>query len=423
MGFGQGLSGLRAQAQKLDVIGNNIANAGTVGFKSSTVSFADVYASSRVGLGTQVAAVNQNFGIGSITSTGGQFDMAIDGATGLFRVVDSNGNVLYTRNGEFSEHRSGYLVNSQGHMLTGYEGDSTTPTPIRVPSGNIEPSATTRLETKLNLNSKEEGLDPASFDPLDPATFHHYLPVTVYDSHGNPHQLSQYFIKTKDDVNTWEVYFTLPSIDPANPDPIVIDDGGGPLSFTLVFDEGGRLKEVDTNDPPQPVELGDILNKAYGTGGPDPSPADGVAPLTISLNFAGSTQFAGDFAYTFDQNGYPTGEYSSMSIGPDGQIIASYTNGETKAMGYLVLANFPNVQGLQPVGGNAWRETSESGQPVLGRPGSNGMALIKGQALEESNVDIGTELVNMIITQRTYQANAQTITTQSEVLQTLLNIR
>src|SRR5690554_2097533 len=157
MGFGQGLSGLRAQAQKLDVIGNNIANAGTVGFKSSTVSFADVYASSRVGLGTQVAAVNQNFGSGTIASTGGQFDLAVDGGAGLFRVQDANGSVFYTRNGEFSPNKEGYLMNAQGMFLTGYvvedvERDdagrvirtrySLNPEPLRVPTGNIEARAT-----------------------------------------------------------------------------------------------------------------------------------------------------------------------------------------------------------------------------------------------------------------------------------------
>src|SRR5690554_2056439 len=158
MGFGQGLSGLRAQSQKLDVIGNNIANSGTVGFKASSVSFADVYASSRVGLGTQVAAVNQNFGVGTISTTGGQFDMAIDGGAGLFRVVDSNGNVLYTRNGEFHANKEGFIVNAQGYRLTGYEGDSTTPTPIRVPTGNIAPQATARVETKVNLDSTESAV-------------------------------------------------------------------------------------------------------------------------------------------------------------------------------------------------------------------------------------------------------------------------
>lgn len=402
MGFGQGLSGLRAQSQKLDVIGNNIANSGTVGFKSSTVSFADVYATSRVGLGTSVAAVNQNFSMGTISSTGGQFDMAIDGGSGLFRVVDSNGNVLYTRNGEFHANKSGFLVNAQGYQLTGYEGDSTIPTPIRVPTGNIDPRATQRVEVGLNLDSTEPAI-AAAFDPLDPATFNHYLPITVYDSQGNPHQLSQYFVKTA--PNTWTVQYTIPAEDPTQPPEVLAD------TVELVFDEAGRLDTV----MPDPSELADILS-VYTTGA-------AVEPLTIDFDYAGSTQFSGEFAYDFDQDGFATGEYSSMSIAPNGEIVASYTNGETQTMGYLVLANFSNVQGLQPVGGNAWRETSESGQPVLGQPGTNGMSLVKGQSLEESNVDMGTELVNMIITQRAYQANAQTITTQSEILQTLLNIR
>src|SRR5690554_5201022 len=176
MGFGQGLSGLRAQAQKLDVIGNNIANAGTVGFKSSTVSFADVYASSRVGLGTQVAAVNQAFTMGNVTSTGGQFDIAIDGDRGLFRVLDPNGNILYTRNGEFHANKEGYLVNSQGYRLTGFPAGSTAPEPIRVPSGNIAPKATNRITAELNLDSSVDPIDTSGdykLDPLDPKTFHH----------------------------------------------------------------------------------------------------------------------------------------------------------------------------------------------------------------------------------------------------------
>src|SRR5690606_14891151 len=153
MGFGQGLSGLKGAAQKLDVIGNNIANSGTVGFKSSTVSFADVYANSRVGLGTQVAAVNQNFSIGTISNTGGQFDMAIDGDRGMFRVTDQSGQVMYTRNGEFSVNKEGYLVNPQGYYLTGYVGESTTPERIRVPYGNIAPQATSTMSLEANFNA------------------------------------------------------------------------------------------------------------------------------------------------------------------------------------------------------------------------------------------------------------------------------
>ena len=142
------------------------------------------------------------------------------------------------------------------------------------------------------------------------------------------------------------------------------------------------------------------------------------------VNYAGSTQFdSQDFSANFTQYGYPTGEYASMSVAPDGSIVASYTNGQTQSLGTLVLANFNNLQGLKPVGGNAWAETSESGQPILGQPGSNGLAQIKGQAVEESNVDLSQELVNMIIAQRTYQANAQTIKTQDQIMQTLITMR
>jgi len=502
MGFGQGLSGLRAQSQKLDVIGNNIANSGTVGFKSSTVSFADVYATSRVGLGTSVAAVNQNFGVGVISSTGGQFDMAIDGGSGMFRVIDSNGNVLYTRNGEFHADKDGWIVNAQGYRLTGYPVGSTAPQPIRVPSGNIAPQATTRIESVVNVNANVEpiaagggntpevpgvleedatgtlyyfrvdgagayewvnadgtaggavpadgvftsptgtvtfaGGQPAdqadfdaaintayapevpgttgvAFDPLNPDTWHHKLPLTVYDALGNPHQIEQYFIKRPganpvNDPPTWEVQYitTTRALD------------GTQLAVTpssAVIDFNSRGEFVGTN-PPAPLTLTLALTET--------DPPLTVAPteaLVIQIDYAGSTQFGAEFSYRPTQNGYSSGEYSSMSIGTNGEIIASYTNGQPQNMGSLVLANFNNLQGLQPVGGNAWRETSASGQPILGEPGTNGMSLIKGQSLEESNVDMGTELVNMIITQRAYQANAQTITTQSEILQTLLNIR
>lgn len=404
MGFGQGLSGLKGAAQKLDVIGNNIANAGTVGFKSSTVSFADVYASSRVGLGTQVASVNQNFTVGTISNTGNQFDMAIDGGTGLFRVQDSNGNILYTRNGEFKADKSGNIVNAQGYKLTGYPLGSTAPTPIQVPSGNIAPQATTTITSQVNVDANVKPI-AATFDADDPATYHHTLPLTVYDQLGNPHQVTQYFVKEDGAAaGEWKVHYQVDTRDTSNA-PL----GVSPDNATVTFNSKGLIESTDPAAISLTLELDDTT-----------APTD---DLVMTVNYAGSTQFAGDFSYTFDQNGYPTGDYSSMSIGSDGSIMANYTNGEVKQMGFLVLANFNNLQGLQPVGGNAWRETSESGQPILGTPGTNGMALLKGQAVEESNVDMGTELVNMIITQRTYQANAQTISTQNEIMQTLINMR
>lgn len=489
MGFGQGLSGLNAASQTLDVIGNNIANSGTVGFKSGSATFADVYASSRVGLGTQVASVNQRFTIGTVSGTGNQFDMAIDGAKGLFRVVDESGGVLYTRNGQFFPDKDGYLINAQGHRLTGYAEGETNLVPVRVPSGNIAPSATTAVTSKLTVDANaplaggqvlevqgsvvlSDGTNPpvtyqytgtwsnpdwggtpppdgsyttgsggipvvftggngtpdannpatlpegggnipyvapvaaASFNPAVANSFTHSLPINVYDSLGNSHQLIQYFAKRPavGGESKWDVYYRLDGKEL----PAPYNDGGAGLP-TLTFDDGGRLRS-----PAAPVKI-----TVPDIGGAN-SPAE---TLSFTMDYANSTQYGGDFTYSFGQNGYPTGEYASMSIAADGTIVANYTNGETQNMGSLVLADFPNLQGLQPVGGNAWVETSASGQPILGKPGSNSLARVKGQSVEESNVDMSQELVNMIIAQRTYQANAQTIKTQDQVLQTLINLR
>lgn len=499
MGFGQGLSGLNAASSTLDVIGNNIANSGTVGFKTGTATFADVYANSRVGLGVQVAGINQRFTVGTIAGTGNQFDMAIDGAKGLFRVIDSSDNVLYTRNGQFFADKNNNIVNAQGQRLTGYIGGSTTPQPITVPVGNIAPEATTSITNKLNLDANAklagnaavevigsvvltgpapattstthyysfaggafgwtdaqgatapapgngtystgdssqpvvidsgattpllvggaafsatnkfaggagniayaEAVSAAQFEVTNPDSFTHMLPITVYDSLGNPHQLSQYFAKREPDadgLSKWEVFYQMDGVPVTTP----------ATSEFMKFDENGVLKSP----------VGQVTVGMAGVGGAG-SPA---APLDIKINYNDSTQFGGDFTKSFIQNGSATGEYASMSIAADGSIVANYTNGETKSVGTLVLADFNNLQGLQPKGGNAWAETSASGQPVLGTPGSNGLATIKGQAVEESNVDMSQELVNMIIAQRTYQANAQTIKTQDQVLQTLINMR
>ncbi|NYT61971.1 flagellar hook-basal body complex protein [Alcaligenaceae bacterium] len=227
------------------------------------------------------------------------------------------------------------------------------------------------------------------------------LPITVFDSLGNPHQLAQYFAKREADASgnsQWEVYYHMDG------KPVT-----SPASQVMTFDKNGVL-----TSPIGPISI--TMAEVGGSTSP-------ATALAISINYNNSTQFGGDFSKSFVQNGSATGEYASMSIAADGSIVANYTNGETKSVGALVLADFNNLQGLQPVGGNAWIETSTSGQPILGTPGSDSFATIKGQAVEDSNVDMSQELVNMIIAQRTYQANAQTIKTQDQVLQTLINIR
>ncbi|MCM2558096.1 flagellar hook protein FlgE [Alcaligenes faecalis] len=470
MSFGQGLSGLNAASQNLDSIGNNIANSGTVGYKASTVQFADVYANSRIGLGVQVSRVSQRFSVGNVSNSGNQFDMAIDGANGLFRLEQSNGAVLFSRNGQFYPDKAGYLVNAQGHYLTGYGPGGSQLERLQVPSANVPPKATTALDFKPNLPGgaeaipttktqqktdaggelvfkpkKDENGDPILkldddgnpipkldedgnpvldgngdpvmevemepdmetvavnvFDPKDPTTYSNAFSYSVYDSLGNSHEVSQYFVKRPANAageSVWDVYYMEGST------PL------SPASATLTFNGSGVMTS------PNPA----TVNLTLANPGGNASPAD---DLVFDVRYTGTTQFGGEFAKGKPyQDGYATGEYAGMSIDKDGTMIASYTNGVTQRLGSLVLADFSNLQGLSPVGGNAWAETGASGQPILGRPGENGLATIKGQAVEDSNVDMGQELVNMIIAQRTYQANAQTIKTQDQVLQTLVNLR
>ncbi|WP_395029831.1 flagellar hook protein FlgE [Alcaligenes aquatilis] len=410
MSFGQGLSGLNAASQNLDSIGNNIANSGTVGYKASTVQFADVYANSRIGLGVQVSRVSQRFSVGNISNSGNMFDMAIDGANGLFRLEQSNGAVLFSRNGQFYPDKAGYLVNAQGHYLTGYGAGSTQLQRLQVPSANVPPKATTALDFKPNLPADAAAIptEDASgnpinaFDPTDDTTYSNSFSYSVYDSLGNSHEISQYFVKRPANAageSVWDVYYMKGST------PL------SPASATLTFNGSGVMTS------PNPA----TVNVTLANPGGNASPAD---DLVFDMRYTGTTQFGGEFAKGKpNQDGYATGEYAGMNIDKDGTMVASYTNGVTQRLGSLVLADFSNLQGLSPVGGNAWAETGASGQPMLGRPGENGLASIKGQAVEDSNVDMGQELVNMIIAQRTYQANAQTIKTQDQVLQTLVNLR
>jgi flagellar hook protein FlgE len=410
MGFGQGLSGLNAATQNLDVIGNNIANSGTVGFKSATASFADVYASSRVGLGVKVSAINQRFSVGTISVTGGEYDIAIDGPKGFFRLTDQSGGVFYSRNGEFLVDKDFYVVNAQGFRLTGYAAGAVgaAPVDLRLPQGNIAPSATTTAGLQSNLNANADVIDPAvAFDPTLASTYTDSVPTTVYDSLGNSHQMMQYFVKRPGTAteSVYEVYYSLDGQAMAPSTEAGGVWGGGQQ---LTFDSAGRLTSAPT------VAL------SFATPGGATSPAE---PLAITMSYDGVTQYGSDFSPKVVQNGYSSGEFSGISVGSDGTLLANYSNGESAVVGVLALANFNNVQGLQPVGNNAWAETAASGQATLGQPGTNGLAPVVGQALEASNVDMSRELVNMIIAQRTYQANAQTIKTQDEIMQVLMNMR
>ena len=401
MGFGQGLSGLNAAAQNLDVIGNNVANASTVGFKSAQASFADVYASSRVGLGVKVSEINQRFSTGTINTSASQYHMAIDGNNGFFRLVDTSGKIAYSRNGEFGLDKNNQVVNAQGYALTGYPpgGVGAAPVPLVIPQGNIDPQATTAIRVQANLPANAP-VPTMAFDPAMPESYSASAPATVYDSLGNSHMMTQYFVKqpanpAQPEQSVYDVHYVLNST-------------GTTIQRQLTFDSSGRL------------QAGGTQNLVFGgLGGADAPALD----IDLTVNYAGTTQFGGDFKQSVVPNGYATGVFSGVAIGKDGSILGAYTNGQTQVIGTVALANFANVQGLTPIGDNAWTESPDSGGATIGQPGSNGMATLAGQALEASNVDMSRELVDMIVAQRTYQANAQTIKTQDQVLQTLLQIR
>ncbi len=405
MSFQQGLSGLNAAAKNLDVIGNNVSNASTVGFKQSQAQFADVYANSLtgaggsgIGIGVKVAQVAQQFTQGNITATNNPLDMAINGG-GFFR-MDNGGEIAYQRNGQFQLDKNGYIVNPTGAKLTGYTANASgvlstgAPAPLAINTADLTPQATTEVNAVLNLDSTETALAAASFDMNDPTTYHSSTAVSVYDSLGNQHTLQTYYVKTG--AGTWNVY--------AASDGTAIPAAGTAVS-TLTFNGSGVLTAGGQFSVTAPVTTG-------------------ANPITAAFDFTGTTQFGSAFSVnTLNQDGYTSGRLAGFNIGADGTVLGRYTNGQSAVLGQVVLANFANPNGLQQMGNNMWTETATSGTPLVGTPDSGGLGVLQSSAVEDSNVDLTAELVNMITAQRVYQANAQTIKSQDAVLQTLVNLR
>jgi flagellar hook protein FlgE len=553
MGFAQGLSGLNASAKQLDVIGNNIANTSTVGFKVSQAQFADVFASSltgagglQIGIGTKVAAAVQQFTQGNITITNNSLDLAINGK-GFFRLSDA-GSVTYSRNGQFQMDKDGYIVNNSGLHVTGYLADAagnivpSNPTDLQISTADVPPNTTSASLAKMNLDSRVNPPTTASFSPSDPTSYNYSTSETVFDTLGNSHVFSLYFVKTAtvpagggaewvahanvdnapltvaslatvlaqvqavdtggaaglDTVNTaagvagnWSAGVpatvttarttltsaiasadaadaalvaagaaaTRAQIDSAaaattaasnamaalnaaivavhvpasvaNAALLALSAAAVPAAATaattanvpaatlnqslLDFNTSGQL----TTTMPLTISVDlDSVASAFGLVN------SSASPLNFTLDFTGTNQFGANFGVsTLSQDGYTSGRLSGFGLSNDGIVLGRYTNGQSNQLAQLVLANFANAQGLSPLGDNQWSETAASGQPVLGVPGSSSLGLLQSSAVEDSNVDLTAELVNMITAQRVYQANAQTIKTQDQVLQTLVNLR
>ncbi|ERH67241.1 MULTISPECIES: flagellar hook protein FlgE [Pantoea] len=400
MSFSQAVSGLGAASSNLDVIGNNIANSATAGFKSSTIAFADMFAGSNVGMGTKVAAVIQNFNDGTTTSTSRGLDVALSG-NGFFRLTDASGGVFYSRNGQFTLDENRNLVNTQGLTVTGYPANGTPPTiqaganpvALSIPTTQMSARATTTATMVSNLNSTDAVPTGGAFTATNVDTYNAKSTVTVYDSQGNDHALDLYYVKTAD--NNWTVH----AIDSTT--------GQAAGNFNMVFDTSGNLTSAST-----------VALTIQGANGAAANQAVSLSVLGSLQQNTGKTNFGNP-----TQDGYAPGDLTSYTINDDGTITGTYSNQKTQLLGQIVLASFSNPEGLKSEGDNVWSATNSSGQAAVGLAGTGTYGNLTSGALEASNVDLSKELVNMIVAQRNYQANSQTIKTQDQILNTLVNLR
>ena len=504
MGYQQGLSGLSASSSDLDVIGNNIANANTVGFKSGTAEFADMYANSvatavsqQVGIGTKLAEVQQQFSQGTITSTDQALNVAING-NGFYQ-MSNNGTLTYSRNGVFQLDKNGYITNAQGLQLMGYAAsnggviNSAQTVPLQVPTANIAPSPTTTIAAGLNLNAQDNLMlsaptvtagatnsgtlstngatitnaasgtntdsytvtftsdtaytvkdntlgtttsgtytagtaislgngqtitfngTPAvaggdsytvtptatAFNQNSSSTYNYSTSTTVYDSLGGSQQVNMYFAKTA--AGTWDVYAG-------------VSTGTASLIGQANFNSSGTL--ISTTNA-----SGTATTTPYAFDFSIPTTDGSSTPQNLTLNIAGTTQYGGkDGVNSLQPDGYAAGTLTGFTVASDGTLTGNYSNGQTSALGQIVLANFANQNGLVDLGNNEYGATSASGVAQISTPGSTNHGVLQGGAVENSNVDLTSELVNLITAQRNYQANAQTIKTQQTVDQTLINL-
>jgi flagellar hook protein FlgE len=418
MSFNTALSGLRAANSDLAVTGNNIANASTTGFKESRTEFGDVYANSILGTGSRtpgsgvlVNSIAQQFAQGNVNITNNSLDLAING-NGFF-VVNSQGSPQYTRAGTFQLDNQGFIVTSNNARLQGFSANpagqilSGALTDLRIQTSDISPSATTNVDWRLNLDSTSAVPATATFSTIDPSSYNWSTAATAYDSLGNPHTLTSYYVKTANVVvgggTEWQVRTDLDNSGTTN------------LLGTIRFDTTGALAGV--------TPAGGAFSTTPTLNDTWPAPG-GAAALTFGLSFAGTTQFGTDSTVNaLSQDGFAPGRLSGINIDQSGVVFARYSNGQALTLGQVALANFSNPQGLSPVGNTAWVESFDSGQPVVGSPQSGARGSVQAGALEDSNVDISSQLVNLILAQRNYQANAKTIETDNAVTQTIINLR
>lgn len=447
MGFITALSGLSAASNNLAVTGNNIANANTTGFKKSRSEFADVYAASLGGVssitpgaGVKVANVAQQFNQGNLQFTDNNLDLAISGEGFFTLAASSNPSDIndhsYTRAGEFKLDKDGFIVNNQGQALLAYRPNGTAVADgfstgvlqtVQISAVSGQPQATDKVDITLNLNADSSAITQ-SFEPTISDTYTSQTSVTIYDSFGSAHILTTYYVNKGvqpdltgaggPDSPTWEVYHYIDGNEAENLVQVTDSGGGVPSDFAILqFDSSGKLKypiDAATN-----VVNGLVDLKPYVI-----TPPTGAEDIDISpISYFDSTQFQQKFSVNaLSQNGLPAGQLTGIDVDDEGVIFARFSNGGSRTLGQVALTRFANPQGLSKLGDTTWGQSASSGEPVPGEPGANNFGLIQSGSLEASNVDLASQLVNLIVAQQAYQANAQTITTENTIMQTILNI-
>ena len=402
MSFSTSISGLDAAQERMAVISNNIVNAGTVGFKKGEAQFGDLFSSAlqdtgaSAGTGVELTRIRSDFTQGEFQFTSSALDLAIDGS-GLFLLRGADGTNQYTRAGSFQSDNNGFIVNDSGLRVQGYQADvngALLPTlgDLRVDTGLLNQKQTGNVSFAGNIDSRV-GVPENAFSIDDPTSFNSTSTTTIYDSAGNAKELALYFVRDPLAAETFNVY-------------AAIDDEVLPGTTNLVFDAAGLLA------PDSATELA-ILGY---------QPQDALV-MDITVDLSGVNNFGTQSTtLDFSQDGYPAGELLSFAFDDTGTLISTYTNGQQRAQGQIALATFVNPESLQPLGGNGFAQTDESGEPVIGAPGSGARGSIRASALELANVDITQELLALIEAQRSFQSNAQSIQALNESSQSILNL-
>ena len=406
MGFNTALSGIQAASSDLGIIGNNIANSATTGFKSSRAEFADVYASSNaaastaIGQGVRMQAAAQQFSQGGINFTDNPLDMAVSGE-GFFQ-LEANGSQIYSRAGAFKLDSNGFVVNNEGFSLMARQADTNGAitgaiSALQLNNAYLDAKPTASLTGGVNFDAREAETDSSwALVAGVPATagYNSSTTTTIYDSLGNDHTISMYFSKLDPatNPNEWNVRTVI--------------DGTLQDTTAVTFNSDGSFNA--------PASIPVTWNPGGGA----------AAAQSFNIDLSSSTQYGSNFAVnTLSQDGYTAGQLLGVDVDDTGVVFARYSNGQSQVTAQVVLANFANKQGLKPIGDSSWVETFSSGSPVVSEPGTAGLGLVQSNALEDSNVDLTEQLVRMIEAQRNFQANAQTIQAEDTITQTIINLR